>query len=1062
MRLKLLFIFLFLVLIIAGYPQTLTENNSIEKHPTVIPAQPSSASLMKFVDIPVSYYTGVPNISIPLYEIVSGDLKIPISISYHAGGIQVDEEAGTIGLGWAINYGGSIVQNISGYNDFISSASQYGINSKGYKWTHQFFDRNNEYSIYNMSYYRPNFLHLGNYLYGTYDNYHFIPICQKDWQNENNWLLLNDTRRDINEMGENELSKDIFNYHFDEFSGKAVLRYASTLRILNQDKISLITNVFGNNIKGYKQDGTVYTFNPTSYSWYNEYYKTFGKNIGTSITYDISSIQSSKGNKIVYNYDYDTWVEKNPKYSCNYGWYSSTDCGCLNYSNPENLAISISKTTEKLKYVKRIDYDNGFVLFSYSNREDNGLKKIDKIEIYYNNGILLKEFVFYYSYFVGDVVFGEFDKYSQSMSSNQESIYNWVNNAFGQTPFLPSSDYRSKRLKLDSVIENINNIQKKYKFKYKQGQLPYKTSFAKDYWGYFNGKLNNNLVPDNNRYKHSLSQSFTDSRFNTMSVYSVANREPDELYVANGLLEYLYYPTGGFTKFEYESNDYTLTQYDVDHFENGTKGTTVKGCGVRVKSITDYDGINSNGKQRKFFYQLEDQTSSGLLQKPIVFNYSIEYDFNSSFCNGFLPARSGALGDIQNRCSSQNTGHKNYLFTEATVNPSYSLQCSDIGYSKVKMQYGSNNEGGASIYEYFNEQDSEDANFDIYTQPNLPAFNQPLNGFLVAENHYVNNQQTTVKSINYEYSNPVDEGEVDYTIIQQYDNLCMSKNNLGDFWIYFLPIIHHELNLLKRTENINGVITTATYEYSQDGFALLKKITETRSDKKNNQTEYYYPNDFSNKPTTLQNMINKNIVNKIIEIVHLVDDKIVSSEFNEYDALNRGLLTQIYKLNISSLTSKSSFNYSKNISTTQGFQKDSRYFNNPEIIIQYDDVNGNIIQSQCINDYPISYLWGYNNTLPVAKIDNATYAQIQPLLPTNFQSLTGTALKDALENLRTNSLLSGAIMHHYTYDPLIGMKTETDPNGLTTFYDYDLFGRLSKIKNNDNKVLKVIKYNYKK
>ncbi|WP_298755203.1 hypothetical protein, partial [uncultured Psychroserpens sp.] len=36
--------------------------------PEVIPPSPTVASLMHFEEVPVSYYTGQPNISIPIYS----------------------------------------------------------------------------------------------------------------------------------------------------------------------------------------------------------------------------------------------------------------------------------------------------------------------------------------------------------------------------------------------------------------------------------------------------------------------------------------------------------------------------------------------------------------------------------------------------------------------------------------------------------------------------------------------------------------------------------------------------------------------------------------------------------------------------------------------------------------------------------------------------------------------------------------------------------------------------------------------------------------------------------
>lgn len=46
---------------------------------------PDVASLGKFGNIPVSYSTGIPGITIPVYEINVGKIKLPVSLDYHAG-----------------------------------------------------------------------------------------------------------------------------------------------------------------------------------------------------------------------------------------------------------------------------------------------------------------------------------------------------------------------------------------------------------------------------------------------------------------------------------------------------------------------------------------------------------------------------------------------------------------------------------------------------------------------------------------------------------------------------------------------------------------------------------------------------------------------------------------------------------------------------------------------------------------------------------------------------------------------------------------------------------------
>ncbi len=83
----------------------------------VLPLSPNAAAFQKFGDIPVGYYTGIPNISVPLYTIKSGSLELPISLSYHAGGVKVDDIASWVGLGWSLSAGGSINSQMRGKAD---------------------------------------------------------------------------------------------------------------------------------------------------------------------------------------------------------------------------------------------------------------------------------------------------------------------------------------------------------------------------------------------------------------------------------------------------------------------------------------------------------------------------------------------------------------------------------------------------------------------------------------------------------------------------------------------------------------------------------------------------------------------------------------------------------------------------------------------------------------------------------------------------------------------------------------------------------------------------------
>ena len=75
---------------------------------------PNAASLGLYGDIPVSFYTGTPEISIPLYDVKVSDFTLPISLNYHASGVQVDQRSGWTGMNWTLFAGGVITRTING------------------------------------------------------------------------------------------------------------------------------------------------------------------------------------------------------------------------------------------------------------------------------------------------------------------------------------------------------------------------------------------------------------------------------------------------------------------------------------------------------------------------------------------------------------------------------------------------------------------------------------------------------------------------------------------------------------------------------------------------------------------------------------------------------------------------------------------------------------------------------------------------------------------------------------------------------------------------------------
>ena len=80
----------------------------------IIPPSPEASNIAKYADVPVSLFTGKPQINFPLYTLKCGNIELPISLSYYASGIRIEDYPTWAGIGWALNAGGVIARTIRG------------------------------------------------------------------------------------------------------------------------------------------------------------------------------------------------------------------------------------------------------------------------------------------------------------------------------------------------------------------------------------------------------------------------------------------------------------------------------------------------------------------------------------------------------------------------------------------------------------------------------------------------------------------------------------------------------------------------------------------------------------------------------------------------------------------------------------------------------------------------------------------------------------------------------------------------------------------------------------
>jgi RHS repeat-associated protein len=90
----------------------------------VVAPSPEAASLGKYGNSDVNYYTGAMSLSIPIHNMSGRDIALPISLSYDGSGNRVEQIPSMTGLGFALSAGGVITRSVKGNPD--KNANYYG------------------------------------------------------------------------------------------------------------------------------------------------------------------------------------------------------------------------------------------------------------------------------------------------------------------------------------------------------------------------------------------------------------------------------------------------------------------------------------------------------------------------------------------------------------------------------------------------------------------------------------------------------------------------------------------------------------------------------------------------------------------------------------------------------------------------------------------------------------------------------------------------------------------------------------------------------------------------
>ena len=85
--------------------------------PQLLPPTPDAAQLIKVGLGNINKSSGAVQVSLPLYELNVGSVKLPIALNYLSQGNKVEELCSRVGYGWALNAGGAITRSVMGMPD---------------------------------------------------------------------------------------------------------------------------------------------------------------------------------------------------------------------------------------------------------------------------------------------------------------------------------------------------------------------------------------------------------------------------------------------------------------------------------------------------------------------------------------------------------------------------------------------------------------------------------------------------------------------------------------------------------------------------------------------------------------------------------------------------------------------------------------------------------------------------------------------------------------------------------------------------------------------------------
>lgn len=1015
---------------------------------------PTAASLGKYGDVGVSYFTGNPNITIPLYEMNVRGVKMPISLDYDATGVMPNSLPSWAGQNWTLNIGGVITRTVKGRRDewknpkhIEASFSHKPVN---YFECHdkliEYMDEGGNYSKL-----KKDVAYCGyDYAPDEY-TFHFMGKSGKffldqdgNWrvQSNDNLEVIYDYNDPSNLIG-SLFEKYPYSAAIDQEQSKTIAGF-----VIRDDEGNVYTFGYDKNAIDYTTNFWHMSANEDNETWHaSSWYLTKVADRFGNILY---KLHYQRGAYIiqVFNAYYNDYVNEKATGMLGASFSYSTSNQFFPYT------ISISSPV----YLQKIEAMDGIRVIISSENVGSTLATENLYHSLYSEGVqeLYRKLVsmvdawgisqngalvggFYYLQnnkdSLADFRYPSSDDYDVlSRARIRKLKYLDIQWARDKTQNYKAyrfcmSQTSNRRLRLDSLmVQNdavhysittgINGI---YRFKYNQFEkLPedYLTSCV-DHWGYYNG----------NAYKQA-----DWSYANNMESF----RNPDFNYTPIGILDEIVYPTGGVTDFEYESNTYSKKLSNDRQSISNADGV---GGGLRIKSIKSYDSEKKKNllSQKDYSYNIPgtDKSSGELFASPLYY-----------------------WKDWSLKCEQKNASYHMTTFHTSSIVPLANSTGVSLGYSYVTETVRDIANPGKfheqHVYHYSNLSDPSvrDQRFTLtfgYVNQFTPFDEWSELGFkkgvLLNMKSYDGNGKK-VKSVGYKYRKDNYLKDYVYTsnlVYECYGNSAQYSHYLGGVYKLYYP----KYDVVEEQDTMfcsNGakMVTTHTYDKSDVKFNSWKpykhqvglRIVNSEALNRGvfSETNTYSFGNFNASSGNDSILYKGDFYVKPYKTIYTRNGQLVSEETTTYSANKvNGKSHLLPKL----VTRKNSNNV-----------VDTLY-------CYYSYTNTGMPAIYKEKGKPETFLsWAWNDSF-LMMVGNAYI----PISITDKQFIDQEACSSYI-----NSFLKGYFGHvtGYVWNPLFGPTAIILSNGNVNSFKYDSFGRLTSVYDYNNVLLKEYEYNYRK